>query len=196
MSQLRSPAELREAVRAACTFWLIVCPAPFARLRGGGGWCDGVPAFSPLWALTHYLGQLASGRAAVTAPAHTLNGAGGWPHERLHALWNAETMDAILPRAAAASVAARPGAQPRHPRHFWVTPTVGGHVSLRHLLRFSLPWAREQWHNGYAHAAALDEARYWEGLAPRRAAATDAAPAGVATSSSTSRRRGRSPSRT
>lgn len=153
ITHFTSRQDLVDAICAAVTFWPVVRPFPFAWFRGRLGWTDGVNVFS-LYSVIEYILQLLSGRAAVTAPDHTLNG-GRMPWHRAHALWNAGAMDAILPHSGGG-------------RHFWLTPTVGGHVQLMYLLRFSWGWARRSWRDGYEHARQLDAEKYFDGLAPRR----------------------------
>ena len=173
-----SREELVCAIGAACTSWPIVRWTPVARFRGRSGWCDGVNPLSLFAAVEHAL-QILSGRAVVTAPEPMLNG-GRMLWHRLHALWNAAALDAILPpsippppptaagRTQEAMSAAPAPPAPARGRVIWVTPTIGGHIRLRWLLRFSLPWARTLWRDGYEHARALDAAGYFDGLAPRR----------------------------
>ena len=72
--------------------------------------------------------------------------------------------DATAHAAVAAAGNATPAA-----RHYWITPGGGAYLQLRDVLHMSLPWARQLWHQGYAHARELDEAQYFSGMAPCRA---------------------------
>eukprot|EP00927_Polykrikos_kofoidii_P055364 TRINITY_DN49634_c0_g1_i1.p1 TRINITY_DN49634_c0_g1~~TRINITY_DN49634_c0_g1_i1.p1 ORF type:complete len:390 (+),score=54.59 TRINITY_DN49634_c0_g1_i1:76-1245(+) len=141
--------ELRSAVTASSTVWLVVRLLPVKYVERLRGFCsDGVNPFSYfcfLEGLLHYL----KGFLQRTAPRHTYTGL-----DAIYALWNLGIMRLLLPR---------------NGRHLWVTPTVGGNLKVAHALHISSWYAAEQWRRGYKHALELDTSGYWNPM-PRREA--------------------------
>ena len=127
-------------------------------------------------------------RAACAAPPHTFNvaddAAGGRDtlglYPRLHALWNAPIVRALIRAAAQRDDRRREDGVARRPREdddqdhdhdhappllVWVTPTVGGEFEMAHMLNWSAEYTAKLWERGYRHARDLDRPRaYWSSL--------------------------------
>ncbi|CAE8641117.1 unnamed protein product [Polarella glacialis] len=144
--------DLKEAVLASSTVWLIVRPWPCRYLACKKWFCaDGVNPFS-FYCLVEYLLHLRKGLAKRTAPRHTHSGG----LDLIYAMWNCGVMKRLLSSRG---------------RHIWVTPTVGGRLDLRYALRVSGWFLAEQWCQGYAHTRDLDAQGYWKYLNRRPKAA-------------------------
>lgn len=142
-----SREELRSAVAASSTVWLVVRPFPVSYVARKGAFCsDGVNPFS-FYCFLEAAQHLRAGLMKRTAPRHTFTGV-----DAIYALWNAGIMRLLLPRRG---------------RHVWATPTVGGRLKVAHCLHFSRWYCAEQWRGGYRHAMELDEAGYWHPLLRR-----------------------------
>eukprot|EP00439_Symbiodinium_sp_Y106_P054343 s3130_g7.t1 len=148
LSSFPGREELQEAVLASSNVWLVVSFLPWRWLPGTGALCsDGVNPFS-LFCFYDYARQLWSRDCQTTAPSHMHGGI----LDRIYPIWNCTVMKALL--------------CPKD-RHIWVSPTVGGRLDVKNLLRFSNWFIGHQWQEGYSHAKDLDAAGYWDELTRR-----------------------------
>ncbi|CAE7573972.1 unnamed protein product [Symbiodinium necroappetens] len=108
--------------------------------------CDGVMKAVGSKCRWRFLGSFADTQSKAASARH------GGILDRIYPIWNCTVMKALL--------------CPKD-RHIWVSPTVGGRLDVKNLLRFSDWFIGHQWQEGYSHAKDLDAAGYWAELARR-----------------------------